>query len=308
MVWEEVKSVSDSENREKRQAELLSAAIDSLNQGLPPDDDWEEEELADLLATARLIKEVAPIEPPSAVLQHIVDEAAGAIAREKRKKRLNRILASCTGVAAAAAVIAFLYIAPPTTQEPQMAKQPQAVPAPSAAPPQPAAIATPPRPAEPSPAIEEQPVPSADTKVVAQAETLPGELPPSVALGLTTPTTPAKSETMLALADRKADSVTIDSISNTIRQIYRKGAPDEIILTQAPKRAEVFQSVVPAPPSAKMKAANVNEAVERKIKAPDRNKVTVIVDDKEVTLEGALSREELLKLADTLTNVNVAQQ
>jgi len=300
--------VPDTENKEKRQAELLSAAIDSLNQGLPFDDSQEDEEFAELLSTVSLIKTAAPLAPPPAVLQHIVEESAQAIAREKRKKRLQRVWAGCTGVAAAAAVAAFLYIMPPTTQELQLAKQPQPVPSPTVEPPQPAAIApAPPNLTEPSAAPAEKPAPVVDAKVVMQDETLPGEPQPSVALGLPTPTTPAKTETMLALADRKADSVTIDSVSNIIRQIYRKGAPDEIILTQAPKRAEVLQSTEPTLPGIQAKRAVVKETVDMKIKAPDRNKVTVTVGDKEVTLEGALSREELLKLAATLTDVNIAQ-
>jgi hypothetical protein len=50
------------------------------------------------------------------------------------------------------------------------------------------------------------------------------------------------------------------------------------------------------------------EAIDAKIKTPDRNKVTVTIDDKVVTLEGAFSQEELLTLANTLTKVSVAQE
>lgn len=301
-----MKSVPDTENREKRQAELLSAAIDNLNQGLPLDDGQEDEDVAELLSTVNLIKLAAPLAPPPAVLQHIVEESASAIAREKRKKRLQRILTGFTGVAAAAAVAAFLYIMPPTTQELQMAKQPQPVPSPTVELPQPAVITNPP-PSLTEPSVSPEKSQRASESKVVQTEEPPSQPSPSVVLGLPAPTTPAKTETMLALADRKIDSVTIDSVSNTIRQIYRKGAPDEIILTQAPKRAEVLQAAEPNPPGIQAKRAVVREKVDMKIKAPDRNKITVTVGDKEVTLEGALSREELLKLADTLTNVNIAQ-
>ncbi len=297
----------DSTNIEKRQAEALSAAIDRLNQGLPAKSSLEESEIAELLNTARLIKAAGtPTAVPEDVLNHIVDQAAGTIAREQRKKRLSWV-GSVVGAVAAAAVIAFLYVAPPTTQEQQLAKKEQALPSPVAETQPPTIAKTPPELLEPPPAKHEIQMPTADSNAKQQVQgAASSDQEPNVALGLPTSPVPATSDTMLALADRKADIVTIDVVSKIIRQVYSKGAPDEIILTQAPKQPDTLRSV-PELPREQRKMAAVNEAVDNKIKISNRNKVTVIIGDNEVTLEGAVSRDELLKLANTLSQVNIAQ-
>jgi hypothetical protein len=299
----------DDANTEKRQAEALSAAIDRLNQGLPPDNSQEEQEIAELLYTARLIKTAVHPSPapPAGVLNHIVEQVADTIAKEKRKKRLSKAL-GFAGAIAAAAVVAFLYIGPQTTQEQQLAQHSQSLPAPAVEAPQPPTLAkAPPNLVESPTAQIEQQVPDSDTHIGAQSDMVP-EYSPSVALGLSPSPMPADGETMLALADRKADIVIVDAVSKTIRQVYRKGAPDEIILTQAPKPQNVLRSAVTPPAAKQNKLMVAREAIDAKIKTPDRNKVTVTIDDKVVTLEGALSQEELLALANTLTKVSVAQE
>ncbi|WP_145091124.1 hypothetical protein [Sporomusa sp. KB1] len=300
--------MQDNTNTEKGQAEALSAALDELNQGMTLEN-MHEEELAELLRTAQLIKAAVapPAVPPPAVRNYIVEQAAISIARAKRKKRLAWGVAGFAGTAAAAVLlITLLNILPPTAQEQQLAKSPQAVPAPAIETPQPSSI------------VETPPnltVPPAKDKI--QASTTPGSQitepaqprseitqAPGAALAAPSPAVPAVSDTMLALADRKADIVTIDAISKTIRQVYHQGAPDEIIITQAPKPTNTLRTV-PVPPQVQEKMAIPREAITSKL--PSRNKVTVTIDNNEVTLEGAASQEELLSLAKTLTKVSVAK-
>ncbi len=305
--------MQDNTNFEKKQAEALSAAIDALNQGTVSED-GQDAELEELILTAKLVKDASqlPERPPQAVLDHIVNQAANTIVREKQKRRLAWGFASLSGAVAAVMLVALLHVVPPVTQEQELAKLPQSVPTPAVEAPQPSTIApTPPNLISP-PAKEAEKLPSAATKPPA-AEPKPTEpvpvvpaQPPSVALVPPKSPVPAASETMLALADRKADVVTIDAASKIIRQIYRQGAPDEIIITQAPKQQRIMRSA-PVPPQAKMRMAAPVPNESADIKPPNKNKVKVTVDNTEVTLEGAASEEELLKLAKTLTEVSVAK-
>ncbi|HWR44920.1 hypothetical protein [Sporomusa sp.] len=308
--------MQDNANIEKRQAEALSAAIDALNRGVTPEES-QEAELKELLLTARLVKDAteSPAAPPQAVLDNIVNQAANTINQEKRKKRLAWGFAGLSGAVAAVLLVALLHAMPPSIQEQELAKTP--LPAPATEAPQPPTIAkTPPNLTSP-PAKTQAPVPVLPAKPGLEPQAVPPETgaatppaaaaqPPSVALVPPQSPVPAASETMLALAERKADVVIIDAVSKTIRQVYHQGAPDEIIVTQAPKRQRILRTA-PKPPEArvKMAAPAPNESVE--IKPPDRNKVTVTVDNTEVTLEGTATEEELLNLATTLTKVSVAK-
>ncbi|MDF2569437.1 MAG: hypothetical protein K0R55_1041 [Sporomusa sp.] len=302
--------VQDNANIEKRQAEALSAAIDAINRGGETDAN-QEAELEELLITARLVKDAAKpqAEPPQAVLDNIVNQAANTISQQKRKKRLAWGFAGLSGAVAAVLLVALLNIVPPVGPEQELAKTPPIAPSPAAEIPLPPTIANPP-PNLTSPETKGQ-APASPAKQESSAKTTqPGPAvatqPPSVALVPPTSPVPADSDTMLALAERKADVVTIDAASKIIRQVYRQGAPDEIVITQAPKR-QVALRIVPNQSEAKVKrAAPVpNESVE--IKPPNRNKVTVTVDNSEVTLEGTASEEELINLSKTLTKVSVSK-
>ena len=300
--------MQDSTNMEKRQAEALSAAIDRLNQGLPLES-TQEEEITELLRTAKLVKVSAKPSavPPPAVLNHIVEQAVREIAQKKRKKRVAWGMASFGGMAAAVLLIILLHGMPPATQEPQLAKTPaQTAPTPTTEALQSPSIAKTPATLITQP--DKVPAPSVETEttVAAQPESEAATPAPSVVLALDLPpaSIPSASAVMLVLADRKADSVTIDAISKTIRQVYHQGEPDEIIITQAPKRTNEFRSVPISPPVLAKKSIH-KEIVASNL--PNRNKVTVIIDNNEVTLEGAASQEELLSLAKTLTQVSVAR-
>lgn len=301
--------MQDNTNIEKKQAEALSAAIDALNRGGSPET-GQETELDELVRTARLVKNTsqAPAEPPQAVLEHIVNQAANTIIREKRKKRLAWGLAGLSGAVAAALLVSLLNVMPPVGPEQELAKTQQLAPTLPAEVLPPATIAKPapevvPAPASPADQGTKATKPEED-KIKQAADAGPQ---PSVGLAPSASSVPADSDTMLALAERKADVVTIDAVSKVIRQVYHQGAPDEIIITQAPKRQSNLR-IAPRQPSearGKMAARVPNESVE--IKPPHRNRVTITVDDSEVTLEGAATEQELLNLSKSLTKVSVAK-
>lgn len=302
--------MQDNTNMEKRQAETLSAAIDALNRGAQPEN-GQDTELAELVFTARLIKESnkAALAPPAAVVDHLVNQAATTLIREKQKKRLAWGLASLSSAVAAVLLVALLNSIPPSTPDRELAKAP---PAPVAEEVKPPAITVPPPNLTSPPARTETPSsaakrPAVTPQPIPPGKTVPAQTPPEVALVPSQTPVPAASGTMLALANRKADVVTIDAASKTIRQVYRKGAPDEIIITQAPQRPAIMRSTVTPPPAAAKKAAPV-PGKSGEIKPPNKNKVQVTVNNTEVTLEGAASEEELLKLAKTLTEVSVASE
>lgn len=301
--------MQDNTNIEKKQAEALSAAIDALNRGGSPET-GQETELDELVRTARLVKNTsqAPAEPPQAVLEHIVNQAANTIIREKRKKRLAWGLTGLSGAVAAALLVSLLNVMPPVGPEQELAKTQQLAPTLPAEVLPPATIAKPapevvPAPASPADQGTKATKPEED-KIKQAADAGPQ---PSVGLAPSASSVPADSDTMLALAERKADVVTIDAVSKVIRQVYHQGAPDEIIITQAPKRQSNLR-IAPRQPSearGKMAARVPNESVE--IKPPHRNRVTITVDDSEVTLEGAATEQELLNLSKSLTKVSVAK-
>lgn len=298
-------------NTEKRQAEALSAAIDALNRGELPAD-IQDSELAELVFTAGLIKNSSKLQaaPPPEVLDHIVNQAADTIVREKQKKRWTWGFASLSGAVAAVLLVALLNAMPPASQDRELAKAPPSVPSPAEEVRPPAITVPPPNLTAPPVRTETQPPtaakqPAATPKAVSPDTAAPAA-PPEVALVPPQTPVPATSDTMLALADRKADVVTIDAGSRSIRQVYRKGAPDEIIITQAPKRQNTMSSTLAPQAKARKAAPGSNESVE--IKPPDRNKVRVTIDDTEVTVEGAASEDELLNLANSLTKVSVANE
>ncbi len=305
--------MQDNSNIEKRQAEALSDAIDALNKGAQPEKS-QEAELAELIRTANIVKNAAQpqIIPPRAILDDIVTQAAANINHNKKKKRLTWGFAGLSGAAAAVLLFLFLNVFHPGTQEQQLAKTPEPVPAPVTEAPQPPMIAkTPPDLITPqekaevqAPSVKEE---QAIVNNTVQPETGVPSKEPLVALVPPPSTVPADSSTMLALRDRKADVVTIDAASKIIRQVYHQGAPDEIIITQAPKRQTFARAAMPKQGATQFKASAKAANESSDIKPPNRNKVTVTVEDSEVTLEGSASEEELLTLAKTMTKVSVAK-
>lgn len=305
--------MQDKTDIEKRQAEALSDAIDAFNKGEQPEEN-QDTELAELIRTVSIVKNASQpsIVPPPAILDDIVTQAAANLNQNKKKKRLTWGFAGLSGAAAAVLLFFVLNVFHPGTQEQQLAKTPEPVPAPVTEAPQPPMIAkVPPDLITPqekagvqAPAVKEE---QAIVNNTVQPETGVPSKEPLVALVPPPSTVPADSSTMLSLRDRKADIVTIDAASKIIRQVYRQGAPDEIIITQAPKR-QTFARAMPKQTATQFKTSAKAANESNDIKPPNRNKVTVTVDDSEVTLEGSASEEELLNLAKTMTKVSVAKE
>ena len=305
--------MQDNTNIEKRQAEALSDAIDALNKGEQPEKN-QDAALAELIRTANIVKNATQpqLVPPPAILDDIVTQAAANIHQNKKKKRLTWGFASLSGAAAAVLLFLFIHTFHPGAPEQQLAKTPEPVPAPVTEAPQPPTIAKAPpdliTPQEktrlPAPPVKER---RERVNNVGQPETGAPSQEPLGALVPPTSTVPADSGTMLALRDRKADVVTIDAASKIIRQVYHQGAPDEIIITQAPKRQTFARAAMPKQAATQFKASAKSANESSDIKPPNRNKVTVTVEDSEVTLEGSASEDELLNLAKTMTKVSVAK-
>jgi len=124
----------------------------------------------------------------------------------------------------------------------------------------------------------------------------PGQKGPEASAGAAKSAPPAI--TPLKIPGQTPDLVVMDQASGTLRQVYRKGTPQEIIIIQRLRpqdaRAAQDKSLPPAPPVTKSSGSKPDDA--SKI-----NVVQVTIGDQEVTIEGRQSKEELLKLAKSLT-------
>lgn len=306
-----MQQVKNNTDHESEQAEALSAAIDGLNRGVILSD-IQDAEVAELVSIVKLVKDASQVTGavPQEVLDNIVKQASTNITRNKQKKRQAWRLAGISGAVAAVLVAAVLRLLPPVAPEQELAKAPQIAPSPveemaqnsvvlQAAPtiPSPAATITEQEPliaAKPPILVPENKTTESTTELIVLAESQPSDA--------------AAGETMLALADRVADAITIDAASKTIRQIYQQGTPHEIIVTQAPKQQNSSAAhSLPSQPKMRMAVAPSGELADAASKPPNKNKVTVIINNTEVTLEGAATEAELLSLAETLIEVNVTK-
>lgn len=294
----------DNDDIEKIQAELLSTAIDALNRG-ELQAESQENGLQELLLTAKLVKDAAlpPASPSQTVLEHIVNHSVNTIVR-KQKRRFAWGITGFTCVAAAILLFVFSHTRMPVSPRQELAKMPQ-----------PAQVAELPQSLAADKALadvaKDETLASDAVQQAAPRESEPirqtpaAVQPPAIAPVPPRPSAPVASDnTMLVLAERKADIVTIDSASKVICQVYNQGAPDEIIVTQVPKRSDALLTA-PIPPQPRTKRA-VTFTNEPALTPPDRNRVTVNVGNNVVTIEGAATKEELLKLVQTLTEVSVA--
>lgn len=112
-------------------------------------------------------------------------------------------------------------------------------------------------------------------------------LPPS-----STPATAA-----LRLPGRTPDSLVNDPATGVIRQSFDTGTTRELILTQ---RSSLRADSNKSPQSGQFVLREVDKG--KTEPAPPLNKVVVIVNAQEVTLEGRQTIQELTELAQTLTN------
>jgi hypothetical protein len=309
--------------------EELSFLLDELNAGRSPECD--NAETAELLAVADLIRKSSPnVCPPQHILDQTVDRAFAGIQASRRKPRIWWYSGALSTAAAVILVVGLNLLpswpkqGPPITPPQPVVSQQQAVPQPNQGGEwQPAAITqdTPiERPQSTNaPQVVEKQVPSkqSPTPAVAAVPPLPAlnannakapetrimaeEAPrasksKSAYFSLSSSDEVSKSAmpslTPLKIPEKVPDLVITDRENGTIRQIYYKGTPQEVTITQRLRpydgSGSPTKSLAPSP-------ENPDD------KSDIFNTVRVTIADQEVTVEGRQSRELLLKLAQSLT-------
>jgi len=312
--------------------ENLSRLLDEINLGQQPK--TTDPETIELLEVATLIKAAStPVKPP----QHLIDQTV-MLAMESlppnKVKRYNKWLYSgALSTAAAILLIIGLHTIPswqtetltvPSQVSPEISSVPASLPTQSV-------------PSEPTQnksantSLEPTTTTTTTTEAKKTAPTYESKSPPAPSslpiyqvpliselaqLKLTTensagdstpiestknaPTYKSKSTAIepLILAGRSPDSIVSDTQKGTVRQIYAKDTPQQIIITQQ----------IPSPPS--LSDAKVAEStrmyLEKSVPPLEKatktlNKITVIIQNQKVTLESNLSTEELTKLAESLS-------
>ena len=286
----------------------LSHALDELNAGRQPQES--STETSDLLAVAALLKNAGfPAQPPEHIQKATVQSAEDGLKNAKIRRKNAWMYSGLVG--AAASLLIFFSI----SGLPHWPEQVQPPPAPA---PQKTALPasleqkTPPQETpdkklavqKSAPANANTPAPATPENKEKPAVPPPGALPAPTAAESSPSAIPAQSAPIalsatpvpLRLPGRSPDSVITEENTGIIRQVYHKGTPMEIIITQR----TIPQADNSVPPQPRVYAAR-----ESGKSAPPAqnavNKVTVIISGQEVTLEGRKTRQELLDMAATLT-------
>lgn len=321
-----------SMDREQFMAEQLSRCIDKMNSS--QDYQVNERQTAELLAVAELVKKTAPVVAvPDAMVQQTIDILAGELKAQHTNKRRKWLYSGSIGTAAAVLLVTTLQLynftpKQPETYQPQLegtviiekvAQVPsqteqQIAQTETAVPPtdvmkiansetdkvtKPAAQAD----VSHSQAAPAKPITEQKSAAITSADVQSKQAPraamarmessttDSVALKKAQPDHP--KEAMVALAGRQARSVEVDKASGTIRQVYDMDQAGEVTVIQ--------KNTSPAAAAAE-KPSVMSRSVAQADEETKLNKVTVTVDGKEVTVEGKMPKEELLKLAENLVS------
>lgn len=295
--------------------EELSRLLDELNNGREAASD--DKDVDELVTLASLIKNAAiNAEPP----QHIINDTVACIAADfaaRRQKRLRTWLFSgLAGTAASILLIIGLNLhaawfnaatnpAPAVQVQDTVLVPQEAAPPVAALPPAPqtdnaGSVAAPPeQPAGSAEASRATPLPVAADKPAATPrmakvfEAAPDEnAQPAAERKYTAKAMvdfAADKITPLSIPGKKADSLLVDGDTGTVCQVFNKGTAGEFVVTQQIKN----KTAAPA--------ARAAGALSAKSGPDEINKVTVIINGQEVTVEGRMSREELMRIAKTLT-------
>jgi len=294
--------------------------LDELNAGRLPE--CTDAETAELLAVANLIrKESGPIRPPQHILDQTVDRALAGIQASKPKHSHMWWYSGTLGTAAAVILLVGLNLLPSWQQQvllpsvqPAMPQELEVSrPAPAD---QPAVTSKPltderPSPASTSPYKISQPSANTAPGQIAQslasqqqiststAVTLPQpdstssvteRIPAEVAPRKSFPKSISLAITPVKLPGQVPELVVTDKEQGTLRQVYFKGTPQELTITQhlrkTGSRSESYQLAIDKTAFNKPDGINI---------------VQTTIAGQEVTLEGRQSPKELLKLAASLT-------
>jgi len=314
-------------NKEINQAEELSECLDHLNTGRHPT--TQDEEIRELVGMANFIKQShSQDDVPQLLIDELVDHlAAECTARKRQIQRAHWLYGGLVSTAAAVLIAAFVQFLPPAANhniaqgtDDSIRLQENVVVADQASVPIISQLANP---------MIEQPIQSGSTAkepvTVAVAKKAIDDLPQKIVEIIQVAKSPpvdqkmnqvarlqqegpkdmartqsvlmAKTDidslwknkrsqlepgiAMMVLPNQIAQSITVDHISGVIRQVYNQGTHDEIMITQRP----LDESPV-------MMKGNAKDTI---------NSLTVKVDKYDITIEGKQTKEELQKIAESLT-------
>ncbi|BBB91490.1 MAG TPA: hypothetical protein PKA28_15865 [Methylomusa anaerophila] len=287
-------------NMDEMQAEELSAAIDSLNMGLKPA--AVSEEINNLIIVAGIIKQsYQQVQTKPDHTTALAERIAAGIEKKRKKRRKKfSIWAFAGGIGSIAAVLlaAALNLVPPLHQEHGLRED---------APPDKVIAANDTQAPLPNPvyentgqesvpgippsSLDDKPAPEQSGTVEKQADTSSKAPIRTFALPDSGAVPGNSNVSRVRLPGRKADAVTEEAGTGIVRQIYGKGTPREIIVTQLP------------PAGGGPVAASISRektAKSQQNEATARNKVFTTINGIEVIVEGAVPEDELKKLAQTL--------
>ena len=289
--------------------DLLSDSIDKLNSGQTPQ--LEDTETADLLEVAALLqKSGLPAQPPEHILAATVQSAVDGLAQQSSRRRNPWMYSGILGAAAAFLLFVGIHgfpdiqeISPIVSPPPQTASAPVT---PEAPPPAVANPATePPSAAKPEVRTSQPtPVPSSAPKVTtpAQPEHAPASTQPRLFKSVPAPAAkPAVSPQLAALVlpGRSPESISHDRETGILRQYFSRGTPQELTITQrGPGSTEPLTKD-------HGKSAGQAETYSAKAdKAMPFNKLVIIWNGQQITLEGPQTLLELTAIAEQIKAAN----
>lgn len=315
-------------DKESWQAEELSLCLDALHEGRQSvSQDQEVQELIDLAALIQAGNQ-APV--PEALIAEMADILAIELGEKKQKRRKQWLYGGLAGTAAACLIAAFVQFAIVPPADNYMAQQQDhgaqmqnsSLPVPSAQPSREidsskvlqqdgqiqqsesnqeakrasqqliAEIISQPEAREQEKqsdqlALLQQPSPDVSVRQSAlMAKTAVIEEPSNQ--------TEQRISTMLVIPDRKPQSVRIDPDGSVIEQVYHFDSQDEILITQRLHVSREDETAGNAQPFAKQNQ-----------KQP--NRITIKIDQYDITIVGKRTSAELQKIAETLIEKKIVQ-
>ena len=296
--------------------DFLSESIDKLNSGGTPQP--EEPETAELLEVAALLqKSGLPAQPPEHILAATVQSAVDGLAQSSTRRRNSWMYSGILGAAAAFLLFVGIHgfpdiqeISPIVSPPPQPASAPVTPQAPAirtATPPPVVAkstaesqLAANPKVPVPQPA----PSPSSAPKVVAPAQSERATASTQPRLYKSAPAPAAKSAASPQLAavvlpGRSPESIFQNREAGTLQQCFSRGTPQELTITQRmPSSTESLTKD-------HSKSAGQTEAYSAKAdKAISFNKLVILWNGQQITLEGPQTMLELTAIAEQIKAAN----
>ena len=296
--------------------DLLSESIDKLNSGQTPQP--EDSETAKLLEVAALLqKSGLPVQPPKHILAATVQSAVDGLAQSSSRRRNSWMYSGILGAAAAFLLFIGIHgfpdiqeVTPIVSPPPQTASAPVTPEAPAIR-----AVAPPPVVANPSaesppatkpevPAPKPAPSPSSAPRIAAPAQSEHALAASQPRLYKSAPAPADKSAVSPQLAavvlpGRSPESISHDRETGILRQFFARGTPQELTITQ---RSSASTEPLTTDHS---KNAGQTEAFSAKAdKALPFNKLVILWNDQQITLEGPQTLLELTAIAEQIKAAN----